>query len=247
MNEKVIEFSNVSKKFKKGRKLLLKEALLDIFKPQATEDFWALKDLSFDILAGETLGIVGPNGSGKSTILKLIAKVMHPTKGNIEVKGKVAPLIELGAGFHPELTGRENIFLNGVILGMRKKEIENKFERIVNFAGIGEFLDSPLKHYSSGMYVRLGFSIAVHTEPDIILLDEILAVGDKEFREKSMKKMKDLKKKGLTIIYVSHSNKAVEVFCDRVLYIDSGSKVAQGKPAETIRKYMENTKKKQST
>src|SRR3989344_69306 len=155
-NNTAIEFKNVWKKFRRGQKLLLKEALLDIFKPQKQEDFWVLKDVSFQVREGETLGIIGPNGSGKSTILKLIAGVIVPSQGKIKVSGKVAPLIELGAGFHPELTGRENVFLNGVILGLRRREIEERFDKIVEFSELKDFIDTPVKHYSSGMYMRLG-------------------------------------------------------------------------------------------
>ena len=218
-NEVVIKFENVSKKFSKGRKLLLKEALLDIFKPGRTENFWALKDINFEVKKSETLGIIGPNGSGKSTILKLIAGVTSPTQGNVEVKGKIAPLIELGAGFHPELTGRENIYLNGVILGLTKNEIENKYKDIVSFAELEEFIDTPLKHYSTGMYMRLAFAIAVNVNPDILLVDEVLAVGDTDFKKKCFIKMSELKKNGKTIIFVSHDLNKIKDFCDKAILL----------------------------
>ena len=241
---KAIVFRKVSKKYRKGRKLLLKEALLDIFKPGATEDFWALKDVSFEVNKGETLGIIGPNGSGKSTILKLIAEVTTPTKGNIEVCGRVAPLIELGAGFHPELSGRENIHLNGVILGLSKKEIEKKFDKIVEFSELGDFIDTPVKHYSSGMYLRLGFSVAVHTAPEILLIDEILAVGDESFSKKSIKKMEEFKSNGVTIVFVSHALEKVKSFCTRVIYLGKTKVQMDGDPDTVINFYKNKNEKK---
>lgn len=241
MKKTVIKFKDVSKKFRRGRKLLLKEALLDIFKPASTEEFWALKDVSFEVRKGETLGIIGPNGSGKSTILKLIAGVMVSTKGEIKSQGKIAPLIELGAGFHPELTGRENIYLNGSILGLSKDEIDKKFKSIVDFAELWDFIDTPIKRYSSGMHMRLGFAIAIHTDPDILLVDEILAVGDVEFRAKCMKKMKNFQEKGVAIVFISHNLEVVKSFCDRVLYLDSSKVAAEGLPKEAILLYAKKT------
>lgn len=227
-DEVVIKFEDVSKKFRKGRKLLLKEALLDIFKPGKSEDFWALKDINFEVKKGETLGIIGPNGSGKSTILKLIAAVTSPTQGKVEVKGKIAPLIELGAGFHQELTGRENIYINGIILGLSREEIDGKFEDIVAFAELEDFIDTPLKHYSTGMYMRLGFAIAVNVDPDILIVDEILAVGDIEFQKKCIKKMIQFQKKGLTIIFVSHDFNLIKLFCTKALYLENSNIVVSG-------------------
>lgn len=236
-NDIAIKFENVSKKFKKGRKLLLKEALLDIFKPGLTEEFWALKDISFEVKKGETLGIIGPNGSGKSTILKLMAGVMVPNKGGVEVDGKVAPLIELGAGFHPELSGRENIYINGAILGLRRSEIEAKFEEIVGFAELKDFIDTPIKHYSSGMYMRLAFAVAIHTDPDILLVDEILAVGDEAFREKCMRKMEDFQKDRVTIIFVSHTLDMVKKFCSRTAYFSAGKLCSIGQSRNIVLDY----------
>ena len=236
MKNVMIQFTKVGKKFKKGRKLLLKEALIDIFKPGATEEFWALRNVNFDIEKGETVGIIGPNGSGKSTILKLIARVSFPTEGEVEVSGKVAPLIELGAGFHPELTGRENIFLNGSILGLSKEEITRKFDSIVNFADIGEFIDTPVKHYSSGMFMRLGFSVAVHTDPEILLVDEILAVGDEEFQKKCFRKMNEFQKAGVSIVFVTHDLKRVCEFCERVLLVSEGCVETFDKPQDAVDK-----------
>ncbi|MFH0936998.1 MAG: ABC transporter ATP-binding protein [Candidatus Daviesbacteria bacterium] len=220
----VIEFNRVGKKYKKGKTPLLKVALLDIFRPQKQEDFWALKNVSFKVKKGETLGIIGANGSGKSTILKLMAGVVIPTEGQIRVEGRVGPLIELGAGFHPELTGRENIYLNGTILGLSIKEIDGKFDEIVSFSELGDFIDTPVKHYSSGMYMRLGFSIAVSINPDILLIDEILAVGDIAFQKKCLDKMIEFHQKGITIVLISHSLELVKSFCQRAILIKDGKK-----------------------
>jgi len=233
-----IQFDKVSKKFRKGKKLLLKEALLDMFKPEKTEVFWALKDVSFEVKKGETLGIIGPNGSGKSTILKLIAGVMDPEEGRVVTYGRIAPLIELGAGFHPELSGRENIFLNGSILGLKNSEIEKQYMNIVKFAELEDFIDTPVKHYSSGMYMRLGFSIAVHTDPDILLVDEILAVGDTNFQKKCMTVMQSFKKRQTAIVYVSHDLDTIANFCDEVLYLKNGKPVFKGDPQKAISKYL---------
>jgi ABC-2 type transport system ATP-binding protein len=216
-----ITLSGVSKLFFKQEQKTFKEFLPALFAGKKTREwFWALRDINIAIKPGETVGIMGPNGSGKSTLLKLIAGVSRPTEGKIETSGRVAPLIELAAGFHPELTGRENVFLNGIILGMSRKEVEAKFKEIVDFAELWDFIDSPVKHYSSGMYVRLAFSVAVHTEPDILLLDEILAVGDVKFQAKCFAKMRDFKKKDVTIILVSHDERQVRSFCQRIITID---------------------------
>lgn len=237
MKNTIIKFNNVGKKFKKGSKLLLKEALLDLFRPNPTEWFWALKDVSFEVEKGETLGIIGPNGSGKSTILKLVSGVMFPSRGEVSVAGKVSPLIELGAGFHPELTGRENVYLNGVILGLTRKQVKERFEKIVEFAEIQDFIDTPVKHYSSGMYMRLGFSIAIHANPDILLVDELLAVGDINFQKKCMDKMNEFKTKGITIILISHNLKTIEDFCERTIYLDKGKLVSDGKSKDVIKDF----------
>ena len=244
-NTPVITLNKVSKKFKRGRKLLLKEALLDVFRPQSSEWFYALKDISFEINKGETVGIIGPNGSGKSTILKLIAGVMYPDKGRVAVKGRVSPLIELAAGFHPELSGRENIYLNGVILGLSIKQIDERISDIVSFSELEDFIDTPVKHYSSGMYIRLGFSVAIHTDPKILLVDEILTVGDSSFQRKSFDKMQDLKKGNITIVFVSHSMKSVINFCDRVIYLDNSKIIQDGSPKDVIGTYIKNSLKTQ--
>lgn len=237
MDNIVIKFENVSKKFYRGKKLLLKEALLDIFKPETQEEFWALKDVSFEIKKGETIGIIGSNGSGKSTILKLIAGVLTPTQGTITTVGKISPLIELGAGFHSELTGRENIYLNGTILGLSQKEIDDKLDKIIAFSELNDFIDTPVKHYSSGMYMRLAFSVAIYTDPEILLVDEILSVGDARFQEKCLKKMGEFKRSQMTIIFVSHNFDTMKKFCDRAIVIVEGKNVFTGPPLLAIKKY----------
>ncbi len=212
-----IRIKNVSKQFFKQEQKTFKEFIPALFTgKKTTETFWALKNIDLDVKKGETVGIIGPNGSGKSTLLKLMAGVSKPSKGTVHVNGKVAPLIELGAGFHPELTGKENIYLNGSILGMDRKEVEKKFNKIVNFAELWDFIDQPIKHYSSGMYLRLAFAVAIHTDPDILLIDEILTVGDVKFKAKCFEKMRQFQKQKKTIIYVSHDLGSVRNFCSRV-------------------------------
>lgn len=200
-------------------------------------EFWALRDISFEVRRSETLGIIGPNGAGKSTILKLLSNITIPSSGEITINGRLAALIEVGSGFHPELTGRENVYLSGSILGMRRAEIARKIESIVDFAGIRQFIDIPVKRYSSGMHVRLGFSIAAHLEPDVLLLDEVLAVGDEAFQSKCLNRIDELRGAGKTIIFISHDLNAVERLCDRVLLMDHGQIVANGNPAEVIELY----------
>jgi len=233
----VVDFSGVGKQFKKGHKFLLKEAFLDFFRGEKLENFWAVKDATFKIKKGEIVGIIGANGSGKSTILKLMAGVLTPTRGEVKVIGRIGPLIELGAGFHPELTGRENIYLNGTILGLSKKKIDKKFSDIVKFAELSEFIDTPVKHYSSGMYMRLGFSIAIHIDPDILLIDEILAVGDTNFQRKCLDKMREFHEKGATIILITHSLDLVKSFCQRAILLWSGKIIYAGLPDKAIKKY----------
>ena len=206
-------------------------------------EFWAVREVSFEVKHGEALGIIGRNGAGKSTILKLLANITTPSAGEITIRGHVAALIEVGSGFHPELTGRENVYLSGSILGMRRGEIRRKLESIIDFAGIREFIDTPVKRYSSGMYVRLGFSIAAHLEPEILLLDEVLAVGDMAFQQKCLDRVRELRREGRTIIFISHDLSAVEVLCDRVLLIQRGEVIAVGPPAEVIGQYKALTTK----
>ncbi len=200
-------------------------------------DFWALRDVSFTVERGEALGIIGHNGAGKSTILKLLSGITAPTQGEIAINGRLVALIEVGSGFHPELTGRENVFLNGSILGMRRREIAEKLDSIVDFAGVRPFIDVPVKRYSSGMYVRLGFSIAAHLDPDILLLDEVLAVGDAAFQEKCLARIREMERAGKTIIFISHDLNAVEQLCDRALLMERGRIVASGSPREVIAHY----------
>ncbi len=205
---------------------------------------WALKDISFEVNKGEVLGIIGSNGAGKSTLLKLLSEITSPTEGIIKIKGQIASLLEVGTGFHPELTGRENIFLNGAILGMTKKEIRNKFDEIVSFAGVERYIDTPVKRYSSGMYVRLAFAVAAHLEPEILIIDEVLAVGDAEFQKKCLGKMKDVsQKEGRTILFVSHNMQAVNNLCNKVLWLNQGRIMEIGETASIISKYLSGVQK----
>jgi len=234
-----IIFNNVNKYFFLQHQKTLKELVQAIFKKQkALERVHALKNLNFFIKKGEVVGIVGKNGAGKSTLLKLIAGVSAPTSGSLEIKEMVSPLIELGAGFHPELTGRENIFLNGVILGLKEDYIKKKFNEIVAFSEIARFIDTPIKYYSSGMYMRLAFSVAIFTDPKILLVDEILAVGDTDFQAKCLAKMNEFKDKGVTIIFVSHALETVKAFCTRVLYLKKGELMYDGEVNKGIDQYI---------
>ena len=229
MEKPIIEFQNVTKEFSMNSQKTFKEFLPALFRGEKTVNrFTALKDINFKVKRGETLGIIGPNGSGKSTILKLVAGVMSPTKGKVIVRGKVSPLIELGAGFHPELSGRENVYLNGAILGLKRKQIDKYFKSIVDFAELWDFIDQPIKHYSSGMYMRLAFAVAVHVDPEILIVDEILAVGDSAFQEKCLKKMEEFKNKGVTIIFVSHALAQIQSFCTRAIYINNHKIIFDG-------------------
>jgi ABC-type polysaccharide/polyol phosphate transport system ATPase subunit len=241
MDKPIIEFKNVTKNFSLQNHKTFKEFLPALFMGEKThQSFTALKDISFSVNRGETLGIIGPNGSGKSTILKLIAGVMSPTSGKVAVHGKVSPLIELGAGFHPELTGRENIFLNGAILGLTQKQITEKFKSIVDFAELWDFIDQPIKHYSSGMYMRLAFAVAVNVDPEILIVDEILAVGDTAFQAKCFAKMEEFKKSGVTILFVSHSLESIKSFCQKVIYINHSQLISIGDPEKVCQEYLSN-------
>jgi ABC-type polysaccharide/polyol phosphate transport system ATPase subunit len=216
----------------------LKATVLNLFKnSMQKEAFWAVSDVSFAAREGETLGIIGANGAGKSTLLRLIAGTTHPTSGSVSISGRISSLLELGAGFHPDLTGRENIYLNGSILGISKKEINKKFDSIVEFSGLSRFIDSPVKFYSSGMYVRLGFAIAVEVDPDILLMDEVLAVGDEEFRKRSLAKVEDFKAKNKTMLIVSHDLETIKKMCDRVLFLDQGKIIGLGEPSKIVDEY----------
>ncbi len=204
---------------------------------------WALKNINFDVRQGEVMGIIGRNGAGKSTLLKILSRVTTPTTGEIRIKGKIASLLEVGTGFHPELTGRENVFLNGAILGMSKAEIKRKFDEIVQFSGVARYIDTPVKRYSSGMYVRLAFAVAAHLEPEILVIDEVLAVGDTEFQKKCLGKIKEVAGGGRTVLFVSHNMGAVSDICDRAIMIEKGSITSTGVADAVIREYVNSTMK----
>ncbi len=205
---------------------------------EGDDRFWALQDISFEVKQGEVLGIIGRNGAGKSTLLKIMSKVTTPTKGQVKIKGRVASLLEVGTGFHPELTGRENIFLNGAILGMTKEEIRKKFDEIVAFAEVEKFIDTPVKRYSSGMYVRLAFAVAAHLETEIMVVDEVLAVGDEAFQKKCLGKMEDIAQAGRTVLFVSHNMAAISRMTERCVVMDSGSISFNGATGESIEYYI---------
>lgn len=238
MGAAAIAVESVSKNFRlyHERNRYIKAALLRGRRARY-EEFWALEDVSFEVEHGSTLGIIGSNGSGKSTMLKCLTGIYHPDKGTIGIDGKIAALLELGAGFHMELSGRENVFLNGAILGMSKKDIERQFDSIVEFAGVERFIDIPVKDYSSGMTVRLGFSIAAHVEPEILLIDEILSVGDQAFQRKSSEKIEQFRREGRTIVVVSHSLPAVQQLCKEVVWLEKGRLKQRGPSAEVIAAY----------
>lgn len=211
-------------------------------KAEKGETVWALKDIHFEVKQGEVLGIIGKNGAGKSTLLKILSQVTTPTTGHVKVKGRIASLLEVGTGFHPELTGRENIFLNGAILGMTKNEIRSKFDEIVDFAGVAKYIDTPVKRYSSGMYVRLAFAVAAHLEPEILIVDEVLAVGDSEFQSKALGKMKDVsEKEGRTVLFVSHNMPAIQKLCSQGLILQNGLFYATGLPDAMVGLYLKNS------
>ena len=206
--------------------------------PRQSNTIWALKDITFDLRRGEVLGIIGRNGAGKSTLLKILSRITEPTEGTVDLYGRVSSLLEVGTGFHPELTGRENIFLNGAILGMRRAEIARKFDRIVDFAEVERFLDTPVKHYSSGMYLRLAFAVAAHLEPEILLVDEVLAVGDAAFQEKCLGKMGNVAREGRTVLLVTHNMGAISCLCREAIWIDQGRMRQRGKAAEVVGRYL---------
>jgi lipopolysaccharide transport system ATP-binding protein len=250
----VLEIENVSKKYVLNQKNKSNDDLRDsisrwsrnLFKKEKDnqkEEFWALRDINLEIKQGDRLGLIGANGAGKSTLLKVLSQITEPTTGRVKVKGRMASLLEVGTGFHPELTGRENIFLNGAILGMQKAEINRHFDAIVEFAGISKFLDTPVKRYSSGMYVRLGFAIAAHLEPEILVVDEVLAVGDADFQKKSIGKMRDVSKSGRTLIFVSHNLTAVQGLCNKGAYLKGGELIKTGHIDEVVNEYVKNVSK----
>ncbi|HET9010731.1 MAG TPA: ABC transporter ATP-binding protein, partial [Gemmatimonadaceae bacterium] len=243
----IIRARGISKRYELGSTVLrtnsLREAVLASVKSRlasrerraearAGREFWALQDVSFDVGRGEVLGVIGRNGAGKSTLLKVLSRITEPTLGRIELRGRIASLLEVGTGFHPELTGRENVYLNGTILGMRKRDIDRKFDEIVAFAEVERFIDTPVKRYSSGMYVRLAFGVAAHLDPEILVIDEVLAVGDAEFQRKCLGKMGEAASGGRTVIFVSHAMPAVSALTQRVLLLDRGGCLLDGPTPE---------------
>lgn len=254
----VITVENISKQYiidhQKGKGVnTLRDVLVENFRQLfgrksqtegiTQEEFWALRDVSFSIEQGDRVGIVGHNGAGKSTLLKILSKIIEPTTGSVRIRGRVASLLEVGTGFHPELTGRENIYLNGSLLGMSRSEIRKQFDAIVAFAGVEKFLDTPVKRYSSGMYVRLGFAISAHLDPEIMIVDEVLAVGDAEFQKKSLGKMRDNSASGRTILFVSHNLTAVQALCNKALYFEKGRLLEQGETNQVIATYLSKVSK----
>lgn len=229
---------DVSKRFRlyHERNQSLKSAILR-GRRNVSEDFWAVRDVSFEVAEGETFGLIGRNGSGKSTLLKMLAKILYPDGGHITARGRVASLLEVGSGFHPELSGRENVFLNGSILGLSRKEVSTRFDEIVDFSGVRDFIDQPVKNYSSGMYVRLGFAVAINIRPDVLIVDEVLAVGDAEFKAKSKEKFKELTSEGRTVILVSHSLGQIASMCHRAAWMDKGRLREIGPAAAVTRAY----------
>jgi lipopolysaccharide transport system ATP-binding protein len=245
----IISVTELGKKYRLGTGQpykTLRETIMNLFSSPARvlrgngerETIWALKDVSFEVNKGEVLGIIGRNGAGKSTLLKILSRITEPTEGEIRMRGRAASLLEVGAGFHPELTGRENIYLNGAILGMTRAEINRKFDEIVAFAEIEKFLDTPVKRYSSGMYVRLAFAVAAHLEPEILIIDEVLAVGDAQFQKKCLGKMGEVSKEGRTVLFVSHNMDAINVLCNRTIVVNSGNMVFDGGTEEGINVYL---------
>lgn len=239
---KVLSVNNLSKLFYLGDRLpnSLRDALSGMLRMRRSDrdELWALKDVSFELSDGDTLGIIGSNGAGKSTLLKILSRITKPTKGSVEIRGRVGSLLEVGTGFHNELSGRENIYLNGAILGMKRAEIQKKFDEIVEFSEIERFLDTPLKHYSSGMYMRLAFSVAAHLDPEILIVDEVLAVGDIGFQKKCLGKMRDIGDSGRTILFVSHDMRAVSRLCNRIVWLDKGIVRGDGRSDDVIAEYL---------
>lgn len=253
MEDIVLEGSHLSKKFKKGE---LYDTLRDLIpaltgrmfskiknKELSEREFWALDDVSFQVKRGEAMGVIGTNGAGKSTLLKILSGIMKPTSGRINVNGRLSALIEIGAGFHPDLTGRENVFLNGAILGMSRNEVKAKFDEIVHFSGLEAFIDTPVKRYSSGMYARLGFSVAAHINPDVLLVDEVLSVGDYGFQKKCSEKMGQLMSSGATIMFISHNLRAVTDLCERCILLERGKVLMMGSSEEVVRYYLDHATK----
>src|SRR6186997_2975089 len=247
-----IELTNVSKIYRRythrRQFATLKSALLSgslVRDLSPDETFAAVRDLTVEVPCGRTLGVIGRNGSGKSTLLKLLAGITKPTRGTVTVNGRISALIELGAGFHPEISGRENVFINGIMLGLSKKEITKRFDEIVRFAELEDFIDAPVKTYSSGMYMRLGFAVAIHVDPDVLLVDEVLAVGDEGFTHKCLDKFGEFRRRGKTILLVTHSLGLVERFCDEAVWLDGGKKKADGDPKRVIGAYITDVERQE--
>jgi lipopolysaccharide transport system ATP-binding protein len=244
MSNTVIKVENISKKYPIGKRKAssLREFIVQRFQFQTNEEntIWALKDISFEVKQGEVLGIIGKNGAGKSTLLKILSRITEPDKGRIEINGKVNSLLEVGTGFHPDLTGRENIFLNGMILGMKRREIQSKLDEIIDFSGVEKFIDTPVKHYSSGMYMRLAFSVAAHLDSEILLIDEVLAVGDYEFQKKTMQKLNWITKQGKTVFLVSHHMSAIIELSTNVLLLEKGANVQIGIWQDVLNNYLDS-------
>lgn len=234
----VIEVNDVWKKYRVDykRRMSLKESLLNLGRKK--QDFWALKGISMQIQKGETIGIIGSNGSGKTTLLRIILGITRPTQGTVKVNGRMAGLLELGAGFHQDLVGRENIYLSGSVLGLKRKEINQHIDSIIDFTDIGDFIDASVRTYSQGMYLRLGFAIAVHVNPEILIIDEVLAVGDEVFQGKCLNKIEEFKKEGRTIIFVTHNLNLARQLCNRIFFMDKGSIICNGEPEEIINRYL---------
>ena len=230
-----VRCTNVGKRYR-VRDVPARRRVRDLLRPP-TRDVWALRHVTFDVASGEVLGIIGPNGAGKSTLLKLLSSITAPSEGEIRIRGRIAALIEVGSGFHPELTGRENVFLSGTILGMRRREIASQLDSIADFAGIGRYLDVPVKWYSSGMYVRLGFAVAAHLETDVLLVDEVLAVGDAEFQARCLRRIQELRDRGATIVFISHDLGTVERMCHRALLLRGGEVAVEGPARDVVTRY----------
>ena len=237
-----ITVRDVSKRFRleRNRPSSLKEALLRAGRRRDVDDFWVLRNVDFDIEPGSFFGLIGHNGSGKSTLLRLMANIHRPTTGEITTEGRMSALLELGSGFHPDLTGRENVYLNGAMLGLSRRHMHEAMDEIIEFSGIGEFIDEPVKIYSSGMYVRLGFAGSVNVDPEILLVDEVIAVGDEEFQRRCMDHMNRLREKGCTIVLVSHNAALMEDLCDTVAWLDHGRVLELGEPTPVLKKYLEH-------
>ncbi len=247
-----IEITHLSKKYRKGNHspyLTLRDKLAGVLRPHksaklGSDEFWALKDINLKIMPGEVVGIIGRNGAGKSTLLKILSRITHPTEGEVILRGRVGSLLEVGTGFHQELSGRENIYLNGAVLGMSRREVKRKFDEIVAFAEIDEFIDTPVKHYSSGMYMRLAFAVAAHLETEILIVDEVLAVGDLQFQEKCMGKMSEISQNGRTIIFVSHNMGAIKSLCNECVILEKGKITRIGKTDQVVADFVKKVNSK---